>query len=105
MGGQAQGTGNHIANGNEAVNVAVNGPASALTSNTQYCVANGSSQPMPNGFPQGIAIASNGDPQGLGSSGIANRLPHGAQLYVSLQSSSKSYEKCFNVLIANFGKL
>ncbi|KAJ4018010.1 hypothetical protein NW752_001920 [Fusarium irregulare] len=76
MGGQAQGAGNHTANGNGVVN----GPAPALTSNF---VANGSSQTVPSGFPQGIAIVSNGDSQGLGSSGIANRLPHGAQLYPS----------------------
>lgn len=98
MGGQAQGAGNHTANGNGVVN----GPAPALTSNF---VANGSSQTVPSGFPQGIAIVSNGDSQGLGSSGIANRLPHGAQLYVSLQSSLESNERFFNVLVANFGKL
>ena len=101
MGGQAQGVGSHTANGYGVVK----GPAPALTSNTQYFVANGSSQAVPSAFPQGVAIVSNGDSQGLGNSGVANRLPHGAQLYVSLQSSSESYERCFNVLVANFGKL
>lgn len=79
MGGQAQGASNNMANG--VVNGAANGHVPSAA-NTQYFIANGTSQPVANRF-QGTVIVTNGDSQALGSSGIANRLPHGAQLYVS----------------------
>ncbi|GKU04072.1 hypothetical protein FLAG1_06586 [Fusarium langsethiae] len=81
MGGQAQSAGNDMANG--VVNGAVNGHIPSTANNTQYFIANGSSQPVVTGFPQGMVIVTNGEGQALGSSGIANRLPHGAQLYPS----------------------
>ncbi|CAF3432873.1 unnamed protein product [Fusarium graminearum] len=80
MGGQAQGASNNMANG--VVNGAANGHVPSAA-NTQYFIANGTSQPVANRFPQGTVIVTNGDSQALGSSGIANRLPHGAQLYPS----------------------
>jgi hypothetical protein len=67
---------------NGVVNGAANGNVPSAA-NTQYFIANGTSQPVANGFPQRTVIVTNGDSQALGSSGIANRLPHGAQLYVS----------------------
>ncbi|KAL4721893.1 hypothetical protein ACLX1H_011085 [Fusarium chlamydosporum] len=71
-----------MANGNSVLNCAVNSFVPSTASNAQYLVANSSSRPV-NGAPQGMIVVANGDTQGLGSSGIANRLPHGAQLYPS----------------------
>jgi hypothetical protein len=93
MGGQAQSAGNNVVNasGNGVVNDAVNGLAPSTINNAQYFVANGSSQPMANEFPQGRVVVTDGSTQALGSSGIANRLPHGAQLYVSLKPSFRVF--------------
>ncbi|CEI61162.1 hypothetical protein FVEN_g6100 [Fusarium venenatum] len=68
---------------NDVFNSAASGHVSSTTNNAQYFIANGSSQPVANNFPQGVAIVANGDNQALGRSGITNRLPHGAQLYPS----------------------
>ncbi|KAF4455308.1 hypothetical protein F53441_2322 [Fusarium austroafricanum] len=97
MGGQVQGNGRHVANetANGAVNVPVhdmvnsppalltNGATPPSTSSSHLVVANGSSNSsMTNDTPP-EALVVNGNTRGLGSSGIANRLPHGAQLYPS----------------------
>lgn len=94
MGGQAQSAGANMANGNSVFNCAVNSFVPSTASNAQYLVANSSSRPV-NGAPQGMIVVANGDTQGLGSSGIANRLPHGAQLYVSFKSSLGSSDEIY----------
>jgi hypothetical protein len=64
----------------------VDGAAPSSTKNSHHVIANGSSLPMQNAAPHGVIIV-NDNTQGLGSSGIANHLPHGAQLYVSFMVS------------------
>lgn len=94
MGGQAQDAGNYLAegtvngvsasttNGDIPHHGFADGGAPLSTRNSHHPIVNGSSLPMQNGAPTG-AIVVNSNTQRLGSSGIANRLPHGAQLYVS----------------------
>ncbi|SPJ85657.1 uncharacterized protein FTOL_11439 [Fusarium torulosum] len=58
------------------------GAVPSSTRNSHHVIANGSSLPMQNRAPHGVIIV-NGNTQSLGSSGIANRLPHDAQLYAT----------------------
>jgi hypothetical protein len=98
MGGQAQDAGNYMAegtvngfststtNGDIPHHGFADGAVPSSTRNSHYVIANGSSLPMQNGAPHGVIVV-NGNTQGLESSGIASRLPHGAQFYVSFMAS------------------
>ncbi|KAJ4259608.1 hypothetical protein NW762_007538 [Fusarium torreyae] len=89
MGGQAYSAGNHMANGVSATfangDVSrnhVNGVNQSPSGSTHHDVAHGPSPSIANGVSCETS-SMHADPRGLGSSGIANRLPHGAQLYPS----------------------
>lgn len=98
MGGQAQEAGNYMTegtvnglststtNGDIPHHGFADGAVPSSTRNSHHVIANGSSLPMQNRAPHGVIIV-NGNTQSLGSSGIANRLPHDAQLYVSFTVS------------------
>ncbi|KAF4969743.1 hypothetical protein FSARC_3086 [Fusarium sarcochroum] len=94
MGGQAHSAVNHMANGVSAhlVNGEVshnpaNGVTPSSTGSVQHDVAHGSSPSVAIGVSHETSNV-NANPRGLGSSGIANRLPHGAQLYPSQPTQS-----------------